>query len=161
MIVLNHTSLTNMCASRYFGTPRHLRIQPEIDWAGDINKAAIRMQWEPEVFMRIPAGSEFINPAPDNHFSNVFVFHAKSKTIHCDDTLLFFDNPGCLLSCCAGIKANQIYFHPTLSTVGLQQSIDAPYLFKSWVYNMIDDWVRPLRARIHSSLSPYYPRCLP
>jgi hypothetical protein len=40
----------------YFGTPRHLRIQPQIPWAGNLNDCATRNKWSPEVEMRIPDG---------------------------------------------------------------------------------------------------------
>lgn len=69
---------------RYFGCPRHLKVITEdsagntIAWSGDLNDPCVRQSFQPELEMRIPAGSEFVDPQPptSNHFSNVFVFHA-------------------------------------------------------------------------------------
>ena len=65
--------------AKYYGTPRHLRVIPEIPWVGDLQCPKTRALWEPDVFMRIPAGSEFVDPKPElsNHFSNVFVYHVE------------------------------------------------------------------------------------
>jgi hypothetical protein len=43
-------------ALKYYGTPRHLKNQPEIGWVGDLNDCKTRALWSPEVEMRIPAG---------------------------------------------------------------------------------------------------------
>eukprot|EP01043_Picozoa_sp_COSAG02_P067182 COSAG02_NODE_10703_length_1879_cov_2.104494_2_plen_216_part_00 len=72
---------------RYFGCPRHLHAITEdsagnpIGWAGNLNDVCTRQSFLPDLDMRVPAGSEFIDPQPptDNHFSNVFVFHPASK----------------------------------------------------------------------------------
>ena len=125
---------------KYIGTPRHLRIQPEIKWATDVSQDYVLRMFEPEINMRIADGSEFVNPDPDNHFNNVFVYHPKSKTLHCDDTLMYFNNPGCLFGCCGGVKANTIYMHLALTTVGLKPDVEAPNEFKRWIFKMMDDW---------------------
>lgn len=44
---------------RYYGTPRHLRVNKDIPWAGDIHDCQVKSLWEPEVEMRIPAGKNF------------------------------------------------------------------------------------------------------
>ena len=40
----------------YYGTPRHLRILPEIPWLGSLDDCNIRQKWEPDIEMRISAG---------------------------------------------------------------------------------------------------------
>ena len=40
----------------YYGTPRHLRRLTDIPWAGDLDDCNVRKKWEPDVYMRIPAG---------------------------------------------------------------------------------------------------------
>lgn len=57
--------------------------------------------------MRFPAGAEFVNPREDNHFTSLFVYHAGSKTLADDDTLMCFENPGCLFRV-FGIKPGQV-----------------------------------------------------
>ncbi|KAJ3113143.1 hypothetical protein HDU96_003738 [Phlyctochytrium bullatum] len=127
--------------ARFYGTPRHLRLFPEIPWAGDLNDAATRAKWEPEVEMRIPDGSEFVNPLPEktNHFNNVFVFHKASRTIHVDDTILYFNQPGMLMRF-AGISHGQMAFHPSLTGPGLHPTEEAPKQFLCWMEKMIKDW---------------------
>jgi len=115
----------------YYGTPRHLRIEPQIPWAGSLWDCATRQKWLPEVHMRIPRGSEFVAPTPEdtNHFSGIHVFHAASKTIHVDDTIII-DVP---------IKGTMV-FHPTLITVGLYHIPQSPHAFRNWVQKMINEW---------------------
>jgi len=125
----------------YFGTPRHLRIQPQIPWQGSLVDCNVRNKWLPEIEMRIPAGSEFVAPVPEksNHFSSVFVFHPESRTIHVDDTIFNVVDPNILLRI-AGFKNHTTIFHPTLKSVGLHHQPDAPYEFRNWVAGIIKDW---------------------
>jgi len=125
----------------YYGCPRHLRKFTKIKWAGDLNDCKTRSLWEPEVEMRIPAGSEFVAPTPEatNHFSTVFVFHKESKTIHVDDTIFFAQDPGILLSL-GGFKKGSMNFHPSIKNVGLLPHPDAPYQFRDWIASIIKEW---------------------
>jgi hypothetical protein len=115
----------------YYGTPRHLRIEPQIPWAGSMWDCANRQKWLPEVHMRIPRGSEFVAPEPesDNHFSGIHVFHPASKTIHVDDTIMV-DEP----------LDGDMLFHPSIFTVGLYHIPESPTAFKDWMTNITIDW---------------------
>lgn len=74
----------------YYGTPRHLEIQPQIPWAGSTYDCSTRAMWSPQIRMRIARGSEFAHPWPEsNHFSGIHVFHPRSKIIHVDDTVIY------------------------------------------------------------------------
>eukprot|EP01006_Ploeotia_vitrea_P067124 TRINITY_DN96487_c0_g1_i1.p1 TRINITY_DN96487_c0_g1~~TRINITY_DN96487_c0_g1_i1.p1 ORF type:complete len:293 (-),score=48.95 TRINITY_DN96487_c0_g1_i1:42-890(-) len=127
----------------YYGTPRHIRLESlaKIPWAGDVNDACTRKKWEPELEMRIPAGSEFVDPKPPkkNHFSNVFVFHPQSKSVINDDCVLCADDPGFLLRV-AGMKDGKMSFHPSLTGPGLIHHPDSPNLFKEFILEMMKDW---------------------
>jgi len=113
----------------YYGTPRHIKNQPQIPWAGSMWDCENREKWLPEVHMRIPRGSEFVDPQPEetNHFSGINVFHAASRTIHVDDTIMIEPIVGMI-------------FHPTLVYHGLYHIPEAPTAFKHWVSNMIKQW---------------------
>ncbi|KAJ3213888.1 hypothetical protein HDU67_002342 [Dinochytrium kinnereticum] len=126
---------------KYYGTPRHLRNITGIPWEGDLNDEEVRALWEPEIEMRIPAGSEFVNPLPErtNHFSNVFVFHKASRTIHVDDTILIFQQPGLLMRM-AGISEGTMLFHRSILGPGLHPTEEAPKLFQCWMSKLIHDW---------------------
>jgi len=115
----------------YYGTPRHLIIEPQIPWAGQVYDCNIRAKWLPEVHMRIPQGAEFVNPEPPstNHFSGMHVFHPPSKTIHVDDTIII-DEP----------FEGDMFFHPSILTVGLFHVPEAPTAFKNWVLKYMRDW---------------------
>ena len=89
---------------RYFSTPRHRAKAnlSHIPWAGCVPNPNTQNLWVPEGEMRIPAGSEFANPKPpsSNHFSNLFVYHRESRTVHNDDCICYFDSPKrCVRAC--------------------------------------------------------------
>eukprot|EP01098_Paradermamoeba_levis_P015354 TRINITY_DN775_c0_g1_i1.p1 TRINITY_DN775_c0_g1~~TRINITY_DN775_c0_g1_i1.p1 ORF type:complete len:298 (-),score=85.84 TRINITY_DN775_c0_g1_i1:17-880(-) len=114
----------------YYGTPRHIRIQPSIPWKGSVYDCNVRQMWLPEVHMRIPRGSEFAYPQYENiHFSGMHVFHAASKTIHVDDTIMV-DVP----------FSGNMLFHPTLLYEGLYHIPESPYAFRDWVQKLINEW---------------------
>jgi hypothetical protein len=126
---------------RYFGTPRHIRRLKDIPWVGDLNVEETRKLWEPEVQMRIPAGAEFVAPEPEayNHFNSVWVFYAPGRTIHVDDTVLYFQNPGTIIKL-AGKKKGEMEFHSSMHGPGLYPTPEAPLLFKAWVEDILKDW---------------------
>lgn len=123
----------------YYGTPRHIRNQKDIPWAGNIMDNLNK--WCPVVQMRIPDGAEFIAPLPEasNHFNSVWVFYPAARTIHVDDTLMFFENPSLLFKI-FGKRTGQMEFHPSMSGNGLHKTENAPALFKQWVEAILADW---------------------
>jgi hypothetical protein len=123
---------------KYYGTPRHLLKTSGVNWAGSLADEGLRKTWESSgVFMQIPDGSEFVNPAEDNHFSSVVVFHQSSKTIHVDDTIMYFDNPGCIL-CCLGKRQGCMEFWDLKK--GLGPRAEPRKLFKDWVGKILVEW---------------------
>jgi len=125
----------------FYGTPRHLRKQPEIKWLGDLNDCKVRNKWQPDVFMQIPDGAEFVAPVPEsrNHFSCVFVFHPASRTLHIDDTIMYTVNPGFLLKL-GGFKHGSMCFHTTLKGAGLLPTPEAPFQFRDFIAKILKEW---------------------
>lgn len=122
----------------YYGTPRHLRMIPEIQWAGDISQPDNLSRWESEnIFLRIPTGGDFDPVDQKNHFSTVFVFHAASKSIHIDDTVLFFDHPGCVLNCFGKSHGSMEFWN---LKKGLKPTKEAPGEFRDFIQQVINDW---------------------
>jgi hypothetical protein len=125
----------------YYGTPRHLSVVPEIPWRGAINENLDR--WEPEVYMRIPAGAEFISPMPEstNHFSCVWVYSPSAKTVHVDDTVVYVKGTGVVgvVTKITG-KEGKLMFHPSMKDDGLYPTPEAPWEFKAWMENVLQDW---------------------
>jgi len=115
----------------YYGTPRHLRIEPQVPWAGSMYDCINRQRWLPEVHMRIPRGAEFVNPQPEstNHFSGIHVFHPASKAIHVDDTV-DYNEP----------LAGDMVFHPSILDGAIYHIPEAPSAFRDWVQKYINEW---------------------
>jgi hypothetical protein len=107
-----------------------------------LNDCKTRKVFEPDLEMRIPAGAEFVNPMPagSNHFSSVLVFHKLSKTVHCDDTLMYFDKPGKASRWIAGFKENSMHFHPSMERSALYRTAEAPKQFLHWFAQLLFDW---------------------
>eukprot|EP00667_Euglena_gracilis_P019728 EG_transcript_21192 len=128
-------------APQYFGTPRHLRRLPNIPWAGDVSEEAVHRRWEPHLAMLIPAGAEFDHPLPEssNHFSNLFVLHRASRTVHTDDTVLYLRHPGLLLRL-FGLHDGTMMFHPSIRGPGLLPTPEAPRQFERWAEALLRDW---------------------
>jgi hypothetical protein len=125
----------------YIGTPRHIRNLKTIPWSQfDVMSDEVQKRWSPEIEMRIPAGAEFRNPLPEmtNHFNSVWVYHKESRTIHVDDTVMYFHNPSGLLKFAK--KPDTMEFHISLPGPGLYPAPDAPALFKHWVQSVLADW---------------------
>ena len=124
--------------AKYYGTPRHLRNNKTIPWVSNIDNPEVMKQWESNgVYLRIPAGSEFVNPDENNHFSSVFVFHAPSKSIHVDDTIMYFVDPGFVLRI-LGKRTHKMEFWDLKK--GLSHTSQAPNDFKVFVQSIIHDW---------------------
>jgi len=126
----------------FYGTPRHVRRNKDIPWAGTVNDPTVMKKWESDgVFMRIPDGGEFAAPVPEeyNHWSSVWVYHKDSKTIHIDDTINYFSNPSMLMKV-VGKKKGCMEFHDSLKGPALYPKAESPVLFKTWVENIIKDW---------------------
>jgi len=110
----------------YYGTPRHLKMFPNIPWAGSTYECNIRQMWLPEIHMRIPRGANFVTDG--SHFSGIHLFHTASKTFHIDDTLIIHQ------------PSNDMTFESTLKGSGLFHVGAAPYAFRDWVQKYINEW---------------------
>jgi hypothetical protein len=134
-----HTAYPSTETRRYIGCPRHLAKITEdttgakINWSGDFQNPDVLDSFTPDLEMRIPDGCEFVDPQPQktNHLSNVFVFHPASKTVLCDDTVMYFRETGALLRL-IGVKPYSMRFHRSLEGVGLYRTKEAPLQFGAW-----------------------------
>jgi len=132
-----------------YGAPRHRDIFPDLPWAGVLTDEAVRSRWEPAVSMRIPAGTEFVNPVPaaSNHLSTCLVFHKESRTLHADDFFTYFDNiwekmgkvAWAVCKAC-GIKNGDLRFHLSLLSSGLRGDAENPSAMARSVEEMNCQW---------------------
>ena len=91
--------------------------------------------------MRIPDGAEFDQAVDGNHFSSVFVLHVESKTIHDDDTIMYFEPKH--MSCglrLLGAKSCQMSFHTSLLTGGIKKEEGSMKAFKEWLKKLAAEW---------------------
>jgi hypothetical protein len=124
----------------YYGTPRHLRKVKGINWTGDLNDEVVRSLWEGEgIYIRIPDGADFVNPAEDNHFIAAFVLHVASKTVFVDDTIMYLSNPGWVIRSLLG-KNGDMLLHSSTYKNGLLPTPVAPLQFLAWLRKLIVDW---------------------
>jgi hypothetical protein len=52
---------------------------------------------------------------------------------------MYAEKPGFLLKL-FGYKAGVMAFHPSIKSVGLYPTAEAPYLFRDWMRNVLRDW---------------------
>ena len=141
-----HTMYPSIPTRRWYGTPRHIlkfvvdSVGNPITWFGSLNDACVRRTFEPDIFMQIPAGAEFVNPQPANrnHFSNVVIFHSPSKTLHTDDLMMYYERPGLLRA--IGVRSCTLMFHFSLMNCGLHRTPEAPREFYAWATAILDSW---------------------
>lgn len=125
--------------AKYYGTPRHLK-KVDIPWAGNILDINVISMWENQgVFMRVPDGADILTPAEDNHLSSIFVFHQESRTIHIDDTIMYFEDPSFALRCLGRHKGDMDFWAGGLKK-GLKNSKEAPAEFKAFIQEIISNW---------------------
>lgn len=91
--------LTQFPSAKYYGCPRHLKIFPDICWAGEFNCELTRQVYSPDLEMKVPSGAEFIDPQPPsfNHLSSCLIYHPASRSLHVNDTLNVMKNPSWLM----------------------------------------------------------------
>jgi hypothetical protein len=129
----------------FYGTPRHLRNFPQLNWSGDISDRKNIDLWAPEVEFRVcgrNAGVEFDSPVPpqENHVGSVIAFHRESKTIFCDDTIQYAVNPGTILQF-GGFKPGVMRFHSSLEKpFGFLPYENSSQLFQRFISGIITDW---------------------
>jgi len=129
--------------AQYYGTPRHIRKYRDLPWAGSVDDCRVQGKWLPEIDIRVAEGCEFVAPQPEkyNHFCTAFVFHAKSKTIHQNDTILIGSkNASFFAQIGAGMKEGRMKFHVELEGCGLHPTPEAPFQFSQFIAGVIRDW---------------------
>uniref|UniRef100_A0A914QGM5 Uncharacterized protein n=1 Tax=Panagrolaimus davidi TaxID=227884 RepID=A0A914QGM5_9BILA len=52
---------------------------------------------------------------------------------------MYTEDPGWILRL-IGYKRGTLFFHPSIDSDGLHPTAAAPYLFRDWMKNMLNDW---------------------
>jgi hypothetical protein len=123
--------------ARHFGTRRHHREMPELDWEeGFIEDPATQSLFAADLDFSVPAGLDFIPEDEKVHVASVLVRHRASRIVHVDDTFVVWDPPGPLGSV---LPDPQLRFHPMLSKA-LEQRRGAAEDFAGWARELASDW---------------------
>jgi len=121
----------------HYGTERHHRLFPDLPWAETCSEdPALHERYGDDFDFTVPRGVDFISADENVHFSSVLAYHAASKTIYSDDTLLYVRLPQVARWFGLG---DSVSFHPTL-TKALVQRAGAAQDFRTWAGNLIKNW---------------------
>lgn len=122
--------------AKLYGTQRHLDKLSDLPWQTELtNSNEFASLFSDDFEFSVPRGVDFISNNQNLHFSSVLAYHIASKTIHVDDTLMFFKLPGLL----GVLKMPEVSFHMTLSKT-LERRKGAADDFRLWVAQIAEQW---------------------
>ncbi len=122
--------------AKLYGTQRHLEKFPELPWRPERSESVdCAALFAEELSFSVPAGVDFISRNEHLHFSSVLAYHRDSKTLHCDDTLMYLPLPGLL----GKLRKTRLSFHPTLAKT-LEKRAGAAADFRAWAKHIARQW---------------------
>jgi hypothetical protein len=117
-----------------YGTARHRERYPELPWqALGTEDPELHALFADDFDFTVPRGVDFISANDKLHFSSVLAIHRASRTLHVDDTLLYFRLPWPARL----VVRDVTRFHPTLAKV-LERRPGAAADFRAWARELID-----------------------
>jgi hypothetical protein len=123
--------------ARHYGTARHLSRFPDLAWQKSCTEdTEVHALFAKDLKFSVPQGVDFISDNENVHFSSVLAYHAASRTIHVDDTLLYIRLP--LLMRFFGMT-DALSFHPTLAKA-LEKRAGASSDFTRWAGKLAEQW---------------------
>lgn len=122
--------------AKLYGTQRHIDKYPDLPWQNELtNSLEFAGKYKDDFEFSVPRGVDFISKNEHLHFASVLAYHMASKTIHVDDTLMYFKLPGVF----AAIKKPEVSFHMTLAKT-LERRPGASDDFRLWVAEIAEQW---------------------
>lgn len=120
-----------------YGTSRHREVLPELPWEELCSEdKALHALYADDLAFSVPEGVHFYTDNQQIHFSSVLSYHAVSKTIHVDDTLMFTPYPRVLSA--LGFK-DRLSLHPTLP-FALEKNKKSADQFRRWGQSLVSEW---------------------
>lgn len=120
--------------AKLYGTRRHVERFADLTWQPvHTEDAELQKELACDLEFSVPRGVDFIPSDQNLHFASVLAFHAASKTLHVDDTLVYMRMPWVLRP----VKRDSLGFHPTLAKV-LQRRAGAVADFRSWGNELVE-----------------------
>jgi hypothetical protein len=117
-------------SARLYGTARHRSQFPDLPWEQTLSEdPATHALFAEDFEFSVPRGVDFVSADDTVHLSSVLVLHRASRTLHVDDTFMYFTLPWPLrLFNPIGL----VRIHPTLPKA-LERRAGAARDFRRWV----------------------------
>ncbi|KAA0934788.1 hypothetical protein [Psychrobacter sp. ANT_H59] len=117
----------------FYGSSRHQKKVPEVQWADDLVESDAVAERYPELKFSLSQGVHYIAPNEMIHAGSLLAFHPASKSLHVDDT--FMSPPTKLLE----TVLPELLLHPTTKKA-LKNESNAGKEYCDWASNLADDW---------------------
>ena len=117
----------------FYGSSRHHKKVPEVQWADDLVESDVVAERYPELKFSLSQGVHYIAPNEMIHAGSLLAFHPASKSLHVDDT--FMSPPTKLLEA----VLPELLLHPTTKKA-LKNEPNAGKEYCDWANNLADDW---------------------
>ena len=117
----------------FYGSSRHHKKVPEVQWADDFVESDAVAERYPELKFSLSQGVHYIAPNEMIHAGSLLAFHPASKSLHVDDT--FMSPPTKLLEA----VLPELLLHPTTKKA-LKNEPNAGKEYCDWASNLADDW---------------------
>lgn len=117
----------------FYGSARHAKKVPEVNWSDDLVESAAVAERYPELEFSMSKGVDYICANEMIHAGSLLAYHPASKSLHVDDT--FMSPPTKLL----GKLLPEIMLHPTTKkALGDQPNAGQEYC--DWATQIAHDW---------------------
>ncbi len=117
----------------FYGSSRHHKKVPEVQWAKDLVESDAVAKRYPELKFSISQGIHYIAPNEMIHAGSLLAFHPASKSLHVDDT--FMSPPTKLLEA----VLPELLLHPTTKKA-LKNETNAGKQYCDWASKLAHDW---------------------
>ena len=117
----------------FYGSSRHHKKVPEVQWAKDLVESDVVAERYPELKFSISQGIHYIAPNEMIHAGSLLAFHPASKSLHVDDT--FMSPPTKLLEA----VLPELLLHPTTKKA-LKNEPNAGKEYCDWASNLAHEW---------------------
>ena len=117
----------------FYGSSRHRKKVPEVNWAEDLVESKAVAERYPELQFSMPKGIAYISSNEMIHTGSLLAYHPASKSLHVDDT--FMSPPMQLLEA----VLPDLILHPTTKKA-LKDEPNAGKQYCDWATNLAHEW---------------------
>ena len=117
----------------FYGSTRHAKQVPEVDWSEDLVESTAVAERYPELEFSMSQGIDYIHANEMIHAGSLLAYHPASKSLHVDDT--FMSPPSKLLE----KMLPEVMLHPTTKKA-LEDAPNAGKEYCDWATQIAHDW---------------------